>query len=181
MSKHNLKYVLPHEITPYYNNPRNNDAAVPKVAESIQAYGFQQPILVDEKMEILAGHTRWKAALVLNLEKVPVVVSHGLDEKQKRAYRIADNRFGELVDWDFQKLMVELEDVGEMPIGFDKDEVSSLLEESFSAANKELQVTDMELEMVIKLKYPEEQYWQVKEALAKIADTPEEAVLKLLN
>lgn len=125
MSKHNLKYVSPHEITPYYNNPRNNDAAVPKVAESIQAYGFQQPILVDENMEILAGHTRWKAALVLNLEKVPVVVSHGLDEKQKRAYRIADNRFGELVDWDFQKLFVELKDLDGMPVGFTAEELEA--------------------------------------------------------
>jgi ParB-like nuclease domain len=65
-------------IRPYENNPRLNDAAVDAVAASIRAFGFLQPIVVDEEGVILAGHTRYKAALKLGLETAPVLVAAGL-------------------------------------------------------------------------------------------------------
>lgn len=55
------------EIKPYENNPRNNDEAVDKVAESIRQFGFKQPIVIDKDGVIVAGHTRYKAALKLEL------------------------------------------------------------------------------------------------------------------
>src|SRR5713226_7826471 len=76
-------------IRPYENNPRLNDAAVDAVAASIKAFGFRQPIVVDENGVIICGHTRYKAALKLGLEKVPVHVAKDLTPEQVRAYRVA--------------------------------------------------------------------------------------------
>ena len=87
------------EIKPYPGNPRVNDAAVAAVAASIREFGFRQPIVVDEDGVIIVGHTRWKAARKLGLETVPVHVAMGLTPAQVKAYRLADNKTGELSDW----------------------------------------------------------------------------------
>lgn len=97
------------EIKPYENNPRHNDSAVDAVAESIREFGFRQPIVVDKDGVIIVGHTRYKAALKLGLEQVPVHVATDLTPEQARAYRIADNRSSELSDWNYELLAIELE------------------------------------------------------------------------
>jgi ParB/RepB/Spo0J family partition protein len=80
------------EITPYPNNPRVNDGAVEAVARSIREFGFRQPIVVDQATaSSMVGHTRWKAAKHLGLERVPVHVAD-LTPEQAKAYRLADNR-----------------------------------------------------------------------------------------
>ena len=79
------------QIKPYENNPRINDAAVDAVAKSIQEFGFRQPIAVDEDGVIIVGHTRYKAALKLELKKVHVHVAKGLTPAQAE-YRLADNQ-----------------------------------------------------------------------------------------
>jgi DNA modification methylase len=89
-------------------NPRQNDAGVAAVAASIREYGFRQPIVVDEQFVIIAGHTRFKAALQLDLKEVPVHVATGLTPEQVRAYRIADNQTATLSSWDDDKLTKEL-------------------------------------------------------------------------
>ena len=86
------------EIKPYPGNPRQNDAAVDAVAESIRQFGFRQPIVVDTEGVIICGHTRYKAALKLGLEKVPVHVAKDLTPAQIKAYRIADNQTANLAD-----------------------------------------------------------------------------------
>ena len=95
-------------ITPYPNNPRDNDAAVDAVAASIRAFGFRQPVVVDEAGVIIVGHTRYKAALKLGLTEVPVHVARGLAPDQARAYRLADNQTATLAAWDDGKLVQEL-------------------------------------------------------------------------
>src|SRR5260370_1470150 len=80
------------EVKPYENNPRINDAAVDAVAASIKEFGFRQPIVVDEDGVIIVGHTRFKAALKLVLENVPVHVAHRLTPAQANPYRFADNQ-----------------------------------------------------------------------------------------
>ena len=103
------------EVEPYDKNPRLNSAAVSKVAESIKAYGFNQPIVVDANKTIVVGHTRWKAAKELNLQQVPVVVmDEDMDEGKIKAYRIADNKLNELADWDMDLLFEELNDIQEL-------------------------------------------------------------------
>src|SRR3954467_15624487 len=95
-------------IRPYQNNPRDNDAAVDAVAASLKAFGFRQPLVVDEGDVIIVGHTRYKAALKLGMTEVPVHVARGLTPEQARAYRIADNQTATLSAWDDDKLAAEL-------------------------------------------------------------------------
>ena len=110
------------DIKPYENNPRDNDDAVGSVANSIKEFGWQQPIVVDKDMVIIVGHTRYKAAKKLGMDKVPVVVASSLTPEQVKAYRLADNKVGELADWDMEKLSTELdgiEDIDMSEFGFE--------------------------------------------------------------
>lgn len=95
-------------IKPYAKNPRKNDGAVKGVAESIKQFGFQQPIVIDKNNVIVVGHTRYKAAQQLGLEKVPCVRADQLTKEQVKAYRILDNKLNELATWDFETLAEEL-------------------------------------------------------------------------
>lgn len=99
------------DITPYENNPRNNEEAVEKVANSIKEFGFNQPIVVDKDNVIIVGHTRYLAAQELGLTEAPVIVAGNLSDEQARAYRLADNKTGELAGWNFEKLALELEQI----------------------------------------------------------------------
>lgn len=92
------------ELHPYENNPRQNDDAVDAVAASIKEFGFKVPIVVDKNNVIVAGHTRYKAAKKLKLKTVPCVVADDLSEEQVNAFRLADNKTGELALWDEEKL-----------------------------------------------------------------------------
>lgn len=96
------------EIIPYENNPRKNDKAVPAVAKSIQEFGFKVPIVIDKNNIIVNGHTRLKAAKKLGLETVPCIVADDLTPDQIRAFRLADNKVGEIATWDDDKLEEEL-------------------------------------------------------------------------
>jgi DNA modification methylase len=120
-------------ITPYDNNPRHNEAAVDAVAASLREFGFRQPIVVDEAGVIIVGHTRYKAALKLGLETVPVHVAAGLTPAQVKAYRIADNQTATLSGWDDDKLPLELAALQGLDFdlaltGFSPDELLRLLE-----------------------------------------------------
>lgn len=120
------------DITPYEKNPRQNDAAVEAVAASIREFGFRQPIVVDGEGVIICGHTRFKAAQQLELAKVPVHVATDLTPEQIRAYRIADNKTGELATWDMELLPFEIAELQGAGIdwsllGFDADELAKLL------------------------------------------------------
>lgn len=104
MEVREISISLLHE---YDNNPRNNDGAVDAVAESIREFGFKVPIVIDEYNVIIAGHTRLKAAKKLGLTTVPCVVADDLTPEQVRAYRLADNKVGEVATWDYEKLEQE--------------------------------------------------------------------------
>lgn len=104
-----LKKVKISDIKPYAGNPRKNKAAVDAVAESIKQCDYIAPIIVDENMEVLAGHTRLKALKKLGRKNVEIVVKAGLTEEQKRKYRLLDNKTNELAEWDIPQLAIELE------------------------------------------------------------------------
>lgn len=99
------------DLIPYANNPRKNDKAVKAVANSIKEFGFKVPIIVDKNNVIVAGHTRLKAAIKLGLEEVPCIIADDLTEDQIKAFRLADNKVGEIAEWDEAKLLVELQDI----------------------------------------------------------------------
>ncbi|MCR9074968.1 MAG: DNA modification methylase [bacterium] len=121
-------------IHPYEANPRDNDAAVDAVAQSISDFGFRQPIVVDSDGIIVCGHTRYKAAHQLELDTVPVHVAKELTPEQVRAYRLADNRTAELSQWDRGLLEIELEALCELgysiselaAFGFDDGQLADL-------------------------------------------------------
>lgn len=106
------------ELKPYKNNPRKNDKAVDAVAASIKAFGFKQPIVIDVNDEVIAGDTRLKAAKKNGLKEVPCVMADDLTPEQVKAYRLADNKVGELAEWDWNLLPVELDGL----TGFDMTE-----------------------------------------------------------
>jgi len=124
-------------IKPYDKNPRLNEGAVDAVATSITAFGWRQPIVVDGDGVIICGHTRWKAAQRLGLERVPVHVATDLTPEQVRAYRIADNKSAELAEWNMELLpleMAELQGAGIdwSSLGFNADDLAQLLDPGVS-------------------------------------------------
>jgi DNA modification methylase len=120
-------------LIPYARNPRtHSDTQVAQIASSIREFGFNNPILVDTKAGIIAGHGRLLAARKLGLTEVPVIVLDHLTEAQKRAYIIADNQLALNAGWDDSLLGIELaalqaEDFDLSLIGFDDDELARLL------------------------------------------------------
>ncbi len=125
-------YLNPSEVLPYQNNPRINEKAVDGVAKSLQEFGFQQPIVVDAEHVIIVGHTRWKAALKLNLPSIPILVAENLSPEQVKAYRLADNKTAEASDWDYTKLIDEIADLTQLDIditltGFSEKEIQEIL------------------------------------------------------
>lgn len=123
-----LKTVPIDHLKPYKNNPRANDDAVEAVKESIKQCTYISPIVVDEQMVILAGHTRFKALRALGYTEVPVIIASGLTDEQKRKFRVLDNRTGEIAEWDMDRLKLELDglDFGGLDLGFDFDGAESI-------------------------------------------------------
>lgn len=118
MGELKVVYVDIENVIPYENNPRINDDAVEKVANSIREFGWQQPIVVDKHNVIIVGHTRLKAAQMLGEKQVPVVFAD-LSEERAKSYRLADNRTGQIAEWDFELLEQELDELNEMELDFD--------------------------------------------------------------
>lgn len=145
------------DITEYRNNPRMiPEEAVKEVADSIRRFGFRQPIVVDKDKVIVAGHTRYRAAKMLNLNEVPVHVMDG-DETDVKAYRIADNSTGYFTQWDMEQLANELDQIinlqretgnidTESPVpGWSDTEIDDILEDAFKDVEIELEA-DSEIE-----------------------------------
>lgn len=111
----NIQNIALTEIHPYARNPRKNDEAVKNVAASIREFGFLVPLVIDANHEIVAGHTRYKAAKSLGMKTVPCVIADELTEDQIKAFRLADNKVGEMAAWDMDLLPLELADIA-MPM-----------------------------------------------------------------
>lgn len=126
------EYVDPSTLVPWSGNPRSNDGAVAGVVESIRRFGFGAPIVARrENRELIKGHTRLKAAIVLGLRKVPVRWMD-LSEGEAHALALADNRLGEIAQWDDNALKAVLNglvdlDVPTVDLGWSLDELNTLL------------------------------------------------------
>lgn len=112
------------DLKEYENNPRNNSQAVEAVANSIKEFGFKVPIIVDNDNSIIAGHTRYKAAISLGLEEVPCIVASDLTDEQVKAFRLADNKVGEIATWNLDMLKEELSNINGLDMslfGFEEE------------------------------------------------------------
>jgi DNA modification methylase len=173
----NIIFKKVDELIPYVNNPRKNDNAVDKVASSIKNYGFKVPIIVDSKNEIIAGHTRLKAAKKLKLKEVPCIIADDLNEQQIKAFRIADNKVGEFAEWDNELLKIELEGLDDMFTGFEDIKFDEEHVENEEAVEDIIEST-IEEEPYSKQGY----LWELGEHRLLCGDsTKEEDVEKLMN
>jgi site-specific DNA-methyltransferase (adenine-specific) len=125
-------------IKPYSKNPRKNDNAVDVVKNSLKEFGWKQPLVINPiTMEIVVGHTRWKAAKALEFKTVPCVMADDLTDEQMKAYRLADNKTNEFAEWDFDLLGEEIEsllniDITDLGFTFEADiEKHEVMEDSF--------------------------------------------------
>jgi len=130
-----LKFVADFPVSdlkPYERNPRKNDGAVEAVAKSIEQFGFNAPIIVDQDYRVCVGHTRLKAAIKRGLATVPVLVVSDLTGDKFKGYNIADNQTGTIAEWDDPVLWAELQELERagMPadlLGFDEQELRRIL------------------------------------------------------
>lgn len=120
-----IKMVKIDDIVPYENNPRHNEDAIEPVKESIKAYGFRVPMILDKENIIVAGHTRYAAAQALGMVEVPVLYADDLSDEEIRAFRIADNKTSDFSIWDNKKLLEELEGLDGLFTGFNFDDLLS--------------------------------------------------------
>lgn len=123
----------PKELKFYENSPRLNADAVLPVANSIRKFGFVVPIVIDKDGVIVAGEVRVKASIdVLKLKKVPCIMADHLSPEEIKAFRIADNKTGEIALWDNEKLRHEMEglltDFNMEDFGFVEGEIAQLFE-----------------------------------------------------
>lgn len=124
------------DLIPYVNNARvHSQEQINQVAASINEWGFTNPILIDEKNMILAGHCRLLAAQKLKLDKVPVIIAIGWSEEQKKAYIIADNKLSLNSSWDDELLRLDLKSLENNGfnldlVGFNSSELSELMFEA---------------------------------------------------
>lgn len=107
----NIVNVNINDIIPYDKNPRFNDEAVYYVANSIKEFGFKVPVVLDRNNVIVTGHTRIKACEKLGINEIPCIYADDLTEEQVKAFRLADNKVGEVAQWDFDLLDIELDDI----------------------------------------------------------------------
>ncbi len=150
----NIIYKNIDDITPYPNNPRNNENAVDAVAESIKNYGFKNPIIIDKNDVIVCGHTRLKASKKLGMKEVPCIVADDLTEEQIKAFRLVENKTNELATWNEDLLMQEMEDLNinldEYGFDFNNFELENIEdpeedEQKVNERNKTYQAYNMEL------------------------------------
>jgi ParB-like chromosome segregation protein Spo0J len=99
-------------------NPRNarthSKKQIRQIADSITAFGFLVPILIDEGSVVIAGHGRYAAAILLGLPEVPVIRVEGLSEAKRRALALADNKIAENAGWDRELLATELPELADI-------------------------------------------------------------------
>jgi 16S rRNA G966 N2-methylase RsmD len=101
-------------------NPRtHSEKQIRQIADSIETFGFTNPVLIDSSGTVIAGHGRVRAAKLLGMQAVPTLRLEHLTEAQIRAYVIADNKLAENAGWDRDLLSIELQELAELDLGFD--------------------------------------------------------------
>jgi ParB-like chromosome segregation protein Spo0J len=149
------------------------------VAKSIQTFGFNVPILYDQNFTIIAGHTRWKAAQKLGMTHVPAIMLD-LNDSQRKAFSVADNKLASLADWDEElvtKILEELkfENFDLSSLGYSEAELEALMapfqdfnwEEFNEYLTKEMETINAVLQFKIKLALKDQVITAIKQYALK--------------
>jgi len=122
------------DLKPYGKNARtHSEQQIGQIVESIREFGFTNPVLIDTKNGVIAGHARLQAARRLDMKEVPCIVLAGLTEAQKRAYVIADNQIALNSGWDEKLLAMEFADLKDAGfnldlLGFDASQMADIMQ-----------------------------------------------------
>ena len=181
-----IVYKKINELKPYENNSRTHDEIqIKQICESIKEYGWTNPILIDEKGMIIAGHGRVEAGKKLDIKEVPCIVLSGLTEAQKKAYVIADNKMALNAGWNEELLKTELENLKELDFdleltGFNIDELDELFKQD--EEEQEIVEDDFDIEPPEEPKAKLGDIYQLGNHRLMCGDsTSEEDVAKLMN
>ncbi|EEQ4562065.1 ParB N-terminal domain-containing protein [Escherichia coli] len=148
-----IEYLPVGKLLRYAKNSRtHSDEQVEQLVNSIREFGFTNPVLIDEKNELIAGHGRLAAAEILEMDKVPAIQLSNLSEKQKKAYRIADNKLALNAGWDMQLLAEEVKELMDDDfdidlLGFNDAELDEML------SDEQPQEEDDNSSPVVQIKY----------------------------
>jgi ParB-like chromosome segregation protein Spo0J len=169
------------DLKPYKNNPRKHtEEQIAQIAKSIDEFGFLNPILVDEKNIILAGHGRYMASQTLNLDSVPVVKAENLTDEQKQALVIADNKIASNSTWDENLLWDQIRELNEK--GFDLNVLAFEEMEILPILNVGQVVDDPSTEWVDMPDYQQENLMPQKTLLVHFANEDDrQEFAKLVN
>jgi len=157
MNELTIEYLPVNELKPYDNNSHTHtQEQIALITNSMHKFGFTNPILIDEKKEIISGHARLESSHKVGFDKVPTITLSDLTEDQKRAYVIADNQLAKNGSgWDLDKLKFEiqyLDDVGFDTdlLGFDDDFLGDLIFEEVEGLTPEDAVPEVSDETISK-------------------------------
>lgn len=148
-----IEYLPVGKLLRYAKNSRtHSDEQVEQLVNSIREFGFTNPVLIDEKNELIAGHGRLAAAEILEMDKVPAIRLSNLSEKQKKAYRIADNKLALNAGWNMQLLAEEVKELMDDDfdidlLGFNDAELDEML------SDEQPQEEDDNSSPVVQIKY----------------------------
>ncbi|EPE2564268.1 ParB/Srx family N-terminal domain-containing protein [Escherichia coli] len=148
-----IEYLPVGKLLRYAKNSRtHSDEQVEQLVNSIREFGFTNPVLIDEKNELIAEHGRLAAAEILEMDKVPAIRLSNLSEKQKKAYRIADNKLALNAGWDMQLLAEEVKELMDDDfdidlLGFNDAELDEML------SDEQPQEEDDNSSPVVQIKY----------------------------
>jgi ParB-like chromosome segregation protein Spo0J len=164
-------------LIPYAKNARVHDEAqIAQIAGSIKEFGFNNPVLIDKDNGIIAGHGRVMAARKLGLTEVPTILLDHLNETQRKAYILADNRIAINSTWDNEVLSLELmdikDDVSLAMLGFNVDELDALLKEISSTELPNLPDGDKQPFQQKTFTLHDEQFNIVDDAITKARTNP---------
>jgi ParB-like chromosome segregation protein Spo0J len=135
-----LEFLPVTTLRPYSRNARTHSKRqIRQIADSIERFGFTNPVLISDDGEIIAGHGRVEAAKLLKIERVPVLRLSHLSEAERRAYILADNKLAQNAGWDRELLALELQGLIDLDFdveltGFSLAEAEIVLDEARDSA-----------------------------------------------
>ena len=170
------------EIKEYENNAKiHTEEQIEQIINSIQRYGNNDPIAIDENNVIIEGHGRYIALKRLGIEEIPVIKLKHLTEEQKREYILVHNKLTMNTGFDMEKLQAELELIDYDMSNFDFKKFEKIFEKETSELNKEIELSELEDKVMLKIEFGYDEYQMVVEKLHEINEDKRLALLEVLD